>query len=168
MSKELKKILKCIKDIDFILNQNDFKITQEIEDKIIKPAINMNILRITEQFKKLKDNFEIEILKNFKNEDLKSMSDIFGNYDLDDISVKNIIKNHLPTIKEKHLKEQDALKLFDSFEIEKSPFYIRIFNEMPRAVLDDFISRNNISKEKVLNIYNNLLLNTSFRINTYE
>ena len=71
-------------------------------------------------------------------------------------------------IKEKHLKEQEALKLFDSFEIEKSPFYIRIFNEMPRAVLDDFISRNNISKEKVLNIYNNLLLNTSFRINTYE
>lgn len=71
-------------------------------------------------------------------------------------------------VKEKHLKEEEALKLFDSFEIEKNPFYIRIFNEMPRAVLDDFISRNNISKEKVLNIYNNLLLNTSFRINTYE
>jgi hypothetical protein len=27
------------------------------------------------------------------------MSDIFGNYDLGDISVENIIKNHLPTIK---------------------------------------------------------------------
>ena len=99
MSKELKKILECIEDIDFILNQNDFKITQEIEDKILKPAINMNILRIAGQFKKLKDDYEIKILKNFENEDLKIMSDIFGSYDLDDISAKNIIKNHLPTIK---------------------------------------------------------------------
>lgn len=99
MPKKLEKILECIEDIDFILNHNDFEITQTIEDKILKPAIKMNIVRIAEQFKKLKDDFEIKILKNFKNEDLKSMSDIFGNYDLDDISVENIIKNHLPTIK---------------------------------------------------------------------
>ena len=57
-------------------------------------------------------------------------------------------------IKEKHLKEQEALKLFDSFEMEKSPFYIRVFNEMPRTILEDFISRNNIDKNKVLNIHN--------------
>ncbi|MCT7584619.1 hypothetical protein [Aliarcobacter butzleri] len=108
MPKKLEKILKCIEDIDFILNHNNFKITQEIEDKIIKPAINMNIMRIAEQFKKLKDDYEIEILKNFKNEDLKSMSDIFGNYDLDDISVENIIKNHLPTIKATIEKIRDS------------------------------------------------------------
>ncbi len=71
-------------------------------------------------------------------------------------------------IKEKHLKEQEALKLFDFFEIEKSPFYVRIFNEMPRTILEDFISRNNIDKNKVLNIYNNLILHTSYRINDYE
>lgn len=71
-------------------------------------------------------------------------------------------------IKEKHLKEQEALKLFDSFEIEKSPFYVRVFNEMPRIVLEDFISRNNIDKNKVLNIYNNLILHTSYRVNSYE
>lgn len=99
MPKKLEKILECIGDIDFILNHNDFEITQTIEDKILKSAINMNIIRIAEQFKKLEDDYEIDILKNFKNEDLKSMSDIFGNYDLDDISVENIIKNHLPTIK---------------------------------------------------------------------
>ena len=99
MPEKLEKILECIEDIDFILNHNDSEITQTIKDKILKPAINMNIIRIAEQFKKLKDDYEIEILKNFKNEDLKSMSDIFGNYDLDDISVENIIKNHLPTIK---------------------------------------------------------------------
>ena len=99
MPEKLEKILECIEDIDFILNHDDFKITQIIEDKILKAAINMNIIRIAEQFTRLKDDYEIDILKNFKNEDLKSMSDIFGNYDLDDISVENIIKNHLPTIK---------------------------------------------------------------------
>ena len=71
-------------------------------------------------------------------------------------------------VKEKHLKEQEALVLFDSFNIEKSPFYVRIFNEMPRIVLEDFISRNNIDKNKVLNIYNNLILHTSYRVNDYE
>ena len=71
-------------------------------------------------------------------------------------------------VKEKHLKEQEALVLFDSFNIEKSPFYVRIFNEMPRTVLEDFISRNNIDKNKVLNIYNNLILHTSYRVNSYE
>jgi uncharacterized protein with HEPN domain len=100
MSKELEKILECIEDIDFILNHNDFEITQKIEDKIIKPAITVNIMRIAEQFKKLNDDYEIEILKNFKNEDLKIMSDVCNDYDLDDISTKNIIKNHLPNIKE--------------------------------------------------------------------
>ena len=99
MPEKLENILECIEDIDFILNHNDFEITQTIKDKILKPAIYMNIIRIAEQFKKLKDDYEIEILKNFKNEDLKSMSDVCNDYDLDDINVENIIKNHLPTIK---------------------------------------------------------------------
>ncbi len=71
-------------------------------------------------------------------------------------------------VKEKHLKESDALKLFDAFEIEKSPFYVRIFNEMPRTVLKDFIDRNNIDKDKVLNIHKELKLNTSYKIDDYE
>ena len=75
---------------------------------------------------------------------------------------------NLSFIKEKHLKEQEALKLFDSFEIEKSPFYVRVFNEMPRIVLEDFISRNNIDKSKVINIHKELKQNTSYRVNDYE
>lgn len=38
MPKKLEKILKCIEDIDFILNHNNFKITQTIEDKILKTS----------------------------------------------------------------------------------------------------------------------------------
>ena len=71
-------------------------------------------------------------------------------------------------VKEKHLKEEYALILFDSFDVEKSPFYVRIFNEMPRSILEDFIIRNNINKNKVIKIYNELKSNTSFRIDDYE
>ncbi len=66
----LNKILKAIEDIDFIINNNNLKITQAINDKIIKPAIRMNIIRIAEQFTKLKDDNEFKILENFSNDDL--------------------------------------------------------------------------------------------------
>ena len=56
----LNKILEAIEDIDFIINDSDLKITQAINDKIIKPAIRMNIIRIVEQFSKLKDDNIIE------------------------------------------------------------------------------------------------------------
>jgi uncharacterized protein with HEPN domain len=69
----LEKILECIENIDFIINNSNLKITQAIDDKIIKPAIRMNIIRIAEQFSKLKDDNEFKILENFKNEDLKGI-----------------------------------------------------------------------------------------------
>ena len=51
MPEKLENILECIEDIVFILNHNDSKITQTIKDKILKPAIYMNIIRIAEQLK---------------------------------------------------------------------------------------------------------------------
>ena len=57
-SNRLNKIVDCINDIEFILNEKNLKITQAIEDKIIKPAIRMNIVRIAEQFAKLKEDHE--------------------------------------------------------------------------------------------------------------
>jgi hypothetical protein len=39
---------------------------------------------------------------------------------------------------------------------------------MPRVVLEDFISRNNIDKNKVLNIHKELILNTSYKVDNYE
>lgn len=99
MSEKLEKILECIEDIDFILNHNNLKITQIIEDKVLKPAIRMNVIRIAKQFSKLQNEFEFEILKSFRNEDLRSMNNIFCDYDLDNIIVEDIIKNNLPSIK---------------------------------------------------------------------
>ena len=54
MLNRLESILGSINDIEFILETNDLKITTAIEDKIIKPAIRMHIVKIAEQFSKLK------------------------------------------------------------------------------------------------------------------
>ena len=101
----LEKILECIENIDFIINNNNLKITQAIDDKVIKPAIRMNIIRIAEQFSKLKDDNEFKILENFKNEDLKGISAVRNyiahDYDsTDDNIIEDVIRYNLPIFKE--------------------------------------------------------------------
>ncbi|NQY95157.1 MAG: DUF86 domain-containing protein [Campylobacteraceae bacterium] len=101
----LNKINECIENIDFILNNTSLKITHAIEDKIIKPAIRMNIIRIAEQFSKLKDDNEFKILENFTNEDLKGISAIRNyiahDYDsTDDNIIEDVIRFNLPIFKD--------------------------------------------------------------------
>jgi len=101
----LQKIYDCIEDIEFILNMNEMKITHAIEDKIIKPAIRMNIVRIAEQFAKLKDDNEFKILENFTNEDLKGISSVRNyiahDYDsTDEHIIEDVIRYNLPIFKE--------------------------------------------------------------------
>ena len=67
----LNKIQESIENIDFILENKEIKITQAIDDKLIKPAIRMNIVRIAEQFAKLKEDNEFKILEHFSSHDLK-------------------------------------------------------------------------------------------------
>ncbi len=43
----LHKIVECINDIEFILDKKDLKITKAIENKIMKPAVRMNIVKPT-------------------------------------------------------------------------------------------------------------------------
>lgn len=100
----LEKILNCIEDINFIINDSNLKITNAIEDKIIKPAIRMNIIRIAEQFSKLKDDNEFKILENFSNEDLKGISSVRNyiahDYDsTDDNIIEDVIRYNLPIFK---------------------------------------------------------------------
>ena len=101
----LDKILDCIEDINFIINDSNLKITNAIEDKIIKPAIRMNIIRIAEQFSKLKDDNEFKILENFSNEDLKGISSVRNyiahDYDsTDDNIIEDVIRYNLPIFKD--------------------------------------------------------------------
>ena len=105
----LEKIIECINNIDFILHNNEVKITQAIENKIIKPAIRMNIIRIAEQFVKLKDENEFKVLENFSNEDLKGINAlrnyIAHDYDsTDDFIIEDVIRYNLPIFKNTIIK----------------------------------------------------------------
>ena len=100
----LHKIYECIENIEFILNESDLKITQSIEDKLIKPAIRMNIVRIAEQFSKLKDDNEFKILEEFTSEDLKGISSVRNyiahDYDsTDDNIIEDVVRYNLPIFK---------------------------------------------------------------------
>ncbi len=101
----LNKIYECIENIEFILSTNDLKITHAIEDKIIKPAIRMNIVRIAEQFAKLKDDNEFKILEEFTSEDLKGINSVRNyiahDYDsTDDNIIEEVVRYNLPIFKE--------------------------------------------------------------------
>ena len=100
----LNKILICIEDIEFILSTKDIKITQAIENKLVKPAIRMNIVRIAEQFSKLKDDNEFKILEAFTSNDLKGISAVRNyiahDYDsTDDNIIEDVVRYNLPIFK---------------------------------------------------------------------
>ncbi len=97
----LKKILQAIKDIEFIVNSKDIKVTKAINDKLIKPAIRMNIIRIAEQFNKLKNENEFKILEHFDKKDLQGISAlrnyIAHDYDsTNDNIIEDVIRYNLP------------------------------------------------------------------------
>ncbi len=101
---KLEKILESIENINFILEAKDIKVTQAIEDKLIKPAIRMNIVRIAEQFSKLKDDNEFKILEEFSSNDLKGLSAVRNyiahDYDsTDDNIIEDVIRYNLPILK---------------------------------------------------------------------
>lgn len=91
---KLKRILESVDDINFILKEN-------IEDKILKAALTMNIIIIAEQFVKLKDDNEFDILKNFSNENLKAIDKIKDSIlnDYENSNINDFIQNILPGIK---------------------------------------------------------------------
>jgi len=102
---KLNKIYECIENIEYILDNNDLKVTSAIEDKLIKPAIRMNIVRIAEQFIKLKDDNEFKILEAFTNEDLKGINAVRNyiahDYDsTDDNIIEDVVRYNLPIFKE--------------------------------------------------------------------
>ncbi len=100
----LERITECIDNIDFILHDSGLKLTQAIEDKVIKPAIRMNIIRIAEQFARLKDDNAFEILQHFSNEDLRGISAVRNyiahDYDsTDDQIIDDVVRYNLPILR---------------------------------------------------------------------
>jgi len=101
----LQSIMNAMEDIDFILHGVDFKLTQAIEDRILKPAIRMNIVKISEQFNKLKDENAFFVLSRFESKDLRGLNAVrnFIAHDYEGVNIaliENVIRSYLPKIKQ--------------------------------------------------------------------
>jgi len=103
MKKRLQSILVSIEDIEYFIQQKG-KIMMALEDRILKPAIRMKIITISEQFNKLKEENEFEILSHFDKEDLRGMNAVRNfiahDYDsVDDEILEIVLRIHLPKLK---------------------------------------------------------------------
>lgn len=108
MKDRVKTILNKIDDIEFFIAQKDGKIVQALEDRILKPAIRMQIIAITEQFNKLKDENEFELLSKIDKNDLKGLNAVRNfiahDYDsVDDEILEIVLRVHIPKLKEQLL-----------------------------------------------------------------
>jgi len=100
----LVSIKESLEDIEFILKDIDFKITKAIQNKILKPAIRMHIIKIAEQFSKLKDENEFKILEQFNPNDLRGINAVRNyiahDYDsVDDNIIEDVLRDNFPKIK---------------------------------------------------------------------
>jgi uncharacterized protein with HEPN domain len=109
MKNRLKSIVDKIEDIEFFIDQKDGKITIALEDRTLKPAIRMQIVSIAEQFNKLKEENEFELLSKIDKKDLKGISAVRNfiahNYDsVDDEILEIVLRVHIPKIKQQILE----------------------------------------------------------------
>jgi len=105
MKKRLESILEKISDIEYFIEQKNGKIILALEDRILKPAIRMQIISIAEQLNKLKDENEFELLSKIDKNDLRGLNSIRNfiahDYDsVDDEILEVVLRVHIPKIKE--------------------------------------------------------------------
>lgn len=104
MKNRIKSILEKINDIEYFIEQKDGKIVPALEDRILKPAIRMQIISISEQFNKLKDENEFELLSKIDKKDLRGLNAVRNfiahDYDsVDDEILETVLRIHIPKIK---------------------------------------------------------------------
>jgi len=104
MKNRLDVILEKILDIEYFVEQKNGKIMLALEDRILKPAIRMQIISITEQFNKLKDENEFELLSQIDKDDLRGLNAVRNfiahDYDsVDDEILEVVLRVHIPKIK---------------------------------------------------------------------
>ena len=99
----IKKYLFCniLDSIDTI----NFALSSNIDSKIIKSSIYMNIMRVDEEFCKLKDSCQFEVLQKFDSEDLKDIKKArtFIEFDyekIDEKITKKIVYEIFPKIRD--------------------------------------------------------------------
>ena len=82
----------------------NFAFSSKIDSKIVQSSIYMNIMRVDEEFNKLKDDCEFEVLQKFDSKDLKFIREIRNliefNYEkIEHKDIYIIVKKVLPNIK---------------------------------------------------------------------
>ena len=112
MKQRLELIIEKISDIEFFIAQKNNKIMSALEDRILKPAIRMQIISIAEQFNKLKEENEFELLAQIDKDDLRGLNAVRNfiahDYDsVDDHILETVLRIHIPKIK---IKLQQLLK----------------------------------------------------------
>jgi len=113
MKKRLELIIEKIEDIEYFVSQKNNKIMLALEDRTLKPAIRMQIISIAEQFNKLKEENEFELLSKINKDDLRGLNAVRNfiahDYDsVDDEILEVVLRNHIPKIKAQILKIIDA------------------------------------------------------------
>ena len=82
----------------------NFAFSSKIDSKIVQSSIYMNIMRVDEEFNKLKDDCKFEVLQKFDSEDLKFIREIRNLIEFNYEKIKHkdiyiIVKKVLPNIK---------------------------------------------------------------------
>jgi len=109
MKKRLALIIEKIDDIEFFIAQKNHKIMPALEDRTLKPAIRMQIISIAEQFNKLKEENEFELLSQIDKDDLRGLNAVRNfiahDYDsVDDEIIEVVLRVHIPKIKKQILE----------------------------------------------------------------
>lgn len=104
MKSRLKSIIEKIDDIEYFILQKEGKMAAALDDRILKPAIRMQIISIAEQFNKLKEENEFELLSQIDKIDLKGLNAVRNfiahDYDsVDDEILETVLRVHMPKIK---------------------------------------------------------------------
>ena len=103
VKQHLLKISSALNDIQYIMDSVDFKVTYAIENRILKPAIRMHIVKIAEQFNKLKEENAFKVLECFQANDLRGLNAVRNfiahDYDsVDDGIIEDVVRTNLPQI----------------------------------------------------------------------
>lgn len=63
-----------------------------------------------------------------------------------------------------HISEQQLEKALHRFSSRFIPYYVRLFNEAPQVLLEDFIHMHNISNNEIENIYMQTKIKSGMRV----
>jgi len=104
----IQKMLGRIEDIEYFLSQKEGKIVSALNDRILKPAIRMQLIALSEDFTRLTQEGAYQILSHFDPEEIRGLNAVRNfiahDYDsVDDEILELVLRKHLPQIKNKLL-----------------------------------------------------------------